>query len=220
MYRNQVCFKVRGKYALFSDPITRTSGEKLSYQVPTYQALVGVCDSIYWKPTFKWVVDRVRVLKPIKTESRGVRPIPFGKAHSTLSKYTYLSDVEYIVEAHLVWNENRPDLIEDRNENKHFEIAKRAIKEGGRKDVFLGTRECQCYVEPCRFDEGDGYYDHIPELNLGIMFHSFEYENDNDGKVNCERFWNPVMENGIITFPTKKEYNTLFVRRLDNKKGE
>ena len=34
--RNQIEFKVYGKYALFSDPITRVGGEKLSYPIPTY----------------------------------------------------------------------------------------------------------------------------------------------------------------------------------------
>ena len=37
--RNQVEYKVYGRYALFSDPVTRLGGEKFSYQVPTYQAL-------------------------------------------------------------------------------------------------------------------------------------------------------------------------------------
>ena len=33
---NQIEFKVYGKYALFSDPLTRIGGEKCSYQIPTY----------------------------------------------------------------------------------------------------------------------------------------------------------------------------------------
>ena len=45
--RNSVEFEVFAKYALFSDPITRVGGEKFSYQVPTYQALKGVLESIY-----------------------------------------------------------------------------------------------------------------------------------------------------------------------------
>ena len=48
---NIVEFKVSGRYALFSDPINRIGGEKFSYQVPTYQALKGILESVYWKPT-------------------------------------------------------------------------------------------------------------------------------------------------------------------------
>lgn len=41
-YANVVTFEVRGDYALFSDPITRVGGEKISYQIPTYEAIKGL----------------------------------------------------------------------------------------------------------------------------------------------------------------------------------
>ena len=47
---NSIEFKVYGRRALFSDPLTRTGGEKFTYPVPTYQALKGITESIYWKP--------------------------------------------------------------------------------------------------------------------------------------------------------------------------
>ena len=56
--------QVYGRYALFSDPITRVGGEKFSYPVPTYQALKGIYESCYWKPTFTWVIDELRVMNP------------------------------------------------------------------------------------------------------------------------------------------------------------
>jgi CRISPR-associated protein Cas5d len=58
-HRNTVEFVVYGKYALFSDPITRVGGEKFSYQVPTYQALKGILESIYWKPTLIWYIAQL-----------------------------------------------------------------------------------------------------------------------------------------------------------------
>ena len=126
--RNQIEFKLYGKYALFSDPVTRVGGEKFSYQIPTYQALKGICESIYWKPTFRWVIDEIRVLNPIRTENKGIRPINYHDSKNTLSFYTYLYDVEYEVRAHFEWNENRPDLEQDRNENKHYFVAKRMLE--------------------------------------------------------------------------------------------
>ncbi|MBR1691779.1 MAG: type I-C CRISPR-associated protein Cas5, partial [Lachnospiraceae bacterium] len=74
-YANQIEYKLYGKYALFTDPITKTGGEKCSYMIPTYQALKGITESIYWKPTLVWVIDSVRIMKKIQTESKGVRPI-------------------------------------------------------------------------------------------------------------------------------------------------
>ena len=49
--RNEIQFKVYGRMALFTDPITKLGGEKSSYSIPTYQALKGITESIYWKPT-------------------------------------------------------------------------------------------------------------------------------------------------------------------------
>lgn len=196
---NKVSLKVSGRYALFSDPITRVGGEKTSYQVPTYQALKGILESCYWKPSFIWVIDRVRVMKQIKTQSKGIRPVKYGGGND-LSIYTYLKDVEYQIEAHFEWNENRPDLEMDFNENKHYFIAKRMIKKGGRRDVFLGTRECQAYAEPCIFGEGEGYYDNLSEMSFGLMYHGITYPDENDEKEFRVRFWLPKMRRGIIEF--------------------
>ncbi|MFP3442011.1 type I-C CRISPR-associated protein Cas5c, partial [Pantoea sp. SIMBA_133] len=80
---------------------------------------------------------------------------------NTLANYTYLKDVRYQVRAHFEFNKHRPDLAHDWNEGKHFNIMKRSLKAGGRRDIFLGTRECQGYVEPCEFGSGEGFYDDI-----------------------------------------------------------
>lgn len=199
-HTNQISFRLTGRFALFSDPVTRVGGEKCSYLVPTYEALKGVCESIYWKPTFLWVVDRVRVLKPFTSQSKGIRPIAFS-GPSTLSIYTYLSDVAYEVEAHIEWNPLRPDLAADRNENKHFFMARRSLEKGGRRDIFLGTRECQGYVEPAAFGEAEpGAFDERPEMSFGLMFHGFDYGDEGEGGQLTARFWYPKMENGVIAF--------------------
>lgn len=122
-----------------------------------------------------------------------------------LSIYTYLSDVAYQVRAHFEWNEHRPDLAQDRNENKHYAIAKRMLERGGRRDIFLGTRECQGYVEPCTFGEGPGAYDNTPSVPLGLMLHGLTYADETTTGTMQERFWYPVMENGIIHFCRPEE---------------
>lgn len=206
--RNQVEFKVYGKYALFSDPINRMGGEKLSYMVCTYQALKGIVESIYWKPSILWIIDEVRIMNPIRTESKSIRPISYNIPQNTLSVYTYLKDVEYHVRAHFIPNPYRtePDLIEDgKNENKHHNIAKRMIKKGGRRDIFLGTRECQGYVEPCAFGEGTGFYDKYGELDFGVMFHGFNYPDETGKEELGIRLWRAKMKDGVIQFPAPWE---------------
>ena len=203
MHPNIVEFEVYGDYALFSDPIMRVGGEKCTYQVPTYEALKGILSSVYWKPTIVWIIDKVRVMNPIQTEVKGIRPIKYIGGND-LSFYTYLKNCRYQVMAHFEWNENRPELAGDRNENKHHNIAKRMIEKGGRRDIFLGTRECQGYVVPCKFGEGEGHYDNIQELAFGLMYHGITYADEafSEETKNCmtARFWYPKMQNGIINF--------------------
>lgn len=200
---NSIEYKVYGAYALFTDPLTKTGGEKFSYQVPTYQALKGITESIYWKPTLQWIIDECRVMNTIRMEAKGIRPIKYHGGND-LATYTYLKDVEYHVRAHFVWNENRPELAADRNEHKHYQIAKRMIERGGRRDIFLGTRECQAYVEPCGFADGEGAYDDT-DLAFGMMVHGITYPDEavreeEKGHMTT-RLWNVSMQKGVIRFP-------------------
>jgi len=224
--KNSVEFKVTGRHALFTDPLTRMGGEKCSYHIPTYEALKGILKSVYWKPTLIWIIDEIRILHPIKTEAKSVKPLNYGGGN-TLAMYTYLVDVEYQVRAHFEWNLLRQDMEPDRIDGKHFQIAKRMIEKGGRQDIFLGARECQGYVEPCRFGEGTGAYDDLERLDYGIMFHGFDYpdesgKTDENGKPDenggyrlHSRFWKPVMQKGIIKFVRPEECTMRkFVREM------
>ena len=198
---NIIELQVFGKFALFSDPLTRIGGEKCTCQIPTYEALKGIISSVYWKPTIIWVIDKLRVMRAIRTQSRSARPIDYNSDKNSLAIYTYLYDVAYQIQAHFEWNENRPDLVDDRNENKHYFVAKRMIERGGRRDVFLGTRECQGYVEPCKFGQEMGAYDEYPgEMAFGLMFHGFDYPDEVGGEALYARFWYPKMNQGIIEF--------------------
>jgi CRISPR-associated protein Cas5d len=212
--KSQVEFKVFGRFALFTDPLTKIGGEKCSYHIPTYEALKGIAKSIYWKPTFIWVIDKVRVMKRIRTQSKSVKPLVYGGGNS-LAIYTYLADVEYQVQAHFVWNPHRDDLSEDRDTDKHWHITQRMIEKGGRQDIFLGTRECQGYVEPCIFGEGKSEYDGCGELAYSLMFHGFDYPDEIGKNELHSRFWRPVMVDGIVTFPKPEECKERkFVREM------
>lgn len=203
--KNQVEFKVSGRYALFSDPITRMGGEKSSYHLPTYEALKGIIKAVYWKPTFIWFIDEVRVMKRIRTEAKNMKLIKYHEQGADLSVYTYLADVEYQVRAHFEWNPHRPDLSEDRIDGKHFSTARRMIEKGGRRDVCLGTRECQGYIEPCTYGEEQGEYDQYGEISYGLMFHGFDYPDETGINELHARFWTPILNNGRLQFPKPEE---------------
>ena len=142
------------------------------------------------------------------TEVKGIRPIKYVGGND-LSFYTYLKDCSYQVRAHFEWNLNRPELECDRNEHKHHNIARRMIERGGRRDIFLGTRECQGYAELCVFGTGEGAYDNAGEIPYSLMLHGFTYadeaENKDDKGMLTVRFWQPVMKNGVIDFLPPKD---------------
>lgn len=215
---------------MFTDPLTRVGGEKCSYHLPTYEALKGIAKSIYWKPTFIWHIDRVRVMKRIRTQTKGMKPLDYVSGGNTLAIYTYLTGdpdpgsteprVEYQVQAHFEWNPHRPELQKDRNDGKHFEIAKRSLERGGRQDIFLGTRDCQGYVEPCDFSSGQGAYDGAGELQYGLMFHSFDYPDETGENKLASNFWDPKLVDGVIDFHradarrVKKEIRAMAPKRF------
>lgn len=202
-------FKVKGRYALFTDPYSKGGGEKVSYQVPTRQALQGIADAAYYKPTIENVIDEVKIMNEIKTETKGVRTLVKNGKSADLNYVSYLKDVEYLVKYHFVWNENRPDLKKDRNEYKHQAITVRSLKRGGRRDIFLGARECTAnleYINARQYKKAKGYYydNKNPKISFGIMFDSFIYPaKSGEPLISC---FKPVqMINGIIKFTDKED---------------
>lgn len=201
-----ISFNVKAENACFADPLTRIGGERFSYQVPTYSALKGICDNIYWKPTFIWEVKRIRVLNQIQYEQKAfLFPSTLcGDSKTNQSDRAFaleLWDVSYNVEARLIWNEDRPDLKDDRNLKKHMEIARRSIAKGGRLPIYLGKKEGSCYAEvsPAEFYDGEGYYDNAGEFPCGIMLHGITYPTQKDHTLKV-RLWHPIMRNGVIEF--------------------
>ncbi len=163
--RNQIEFEVYGAYALFTDPLMKLGGEKMTTQIPSYQTLKGIVESIYWKPSIIWYIDEIRVMNAIRMESKGVRPIDMAGGN-TLANYSYLRDVRYQVRAHFEFNTNRSDLQQDFNENKHHNIAKRCVEKGGGAVMF--------------FRGGKGNVRHMSshvntELGKGIMMTMMKY---------------------------------------------
>ena len=202
-------FEIYGKTALFSDPLTQASGEKTTYPVPTYSALVGICSSIYWKPSIVWVIDQVRVMNQIRTESEATTIRRWKSTTGDIASNVYLQDVRYQVKAHFEFSDNSL-YKDDHNVGKHTDIARRSLEAGGRLPIMLGVSECQGFVQPCEFGSGEGFYDHAGKEYYGVMFHSFKYA-DEDGVINKNkmvtgtRFFQCVMEDGIVTFPHPDE---------------
>ena len=61
---NQQCLEVWGDYAFFGNSIY--GANRRSYEFPTPAAVIGIFESIYWKPCFRWVPDEIQILSPIQ----------------------------------------------------------------------------------------------------------------------------------------------------------
>lgn len=134
-----------------------------------------------------------------------MRPIKYQDRSNDLAYYTYLRTPCYQVQAHFEFNRHRPDLAADWIEEKHHNIAKRAVQKGGRRDIFLGTRECQGYVEYAEFGTGAGYYDQYGDIAFGPMFHGFNYPDETGTDTLETRLWAASMSDGVITFPRPEQ---------------
>src|ERR1700730_19379078 len=58
---------VWGERACFTRPEMKV--ERVSYDVMTPSAARGILEAIHWKPAIHWIVDAIRVLKPIRFQS-------------------------------------------------------------------------------------------------------------------------------------------------------
>src|SRR6202048_5323549 len=59
--------RASGRWALFTRPEMKV--ERVSYDVMTPSAARGILEAIHWKPSIKWIVEEIHVLKPIRFQS-------------------------------------------------------------------------------------------------------------------------------------------------------
>jgi len=218
LFDNILEFEVSGPLALFTNPITMTSGELSSYQVPTYSALQGIADNIYWKPTIMWNPLEVRIMNRICMEPKS-KLLPKYLTSGTDRAYNvYLDDVRYQVRVEMLWS-NDEAYAKDRNVKKHMDSANRWTKRGGKSSVYLGKADCIADVKPCKFGEGVSYYDNI-DISFGLMLHGQTWPNAGYDEVTkthiVTRMFYCEMTNGIITFPAPKDCPVQRVIREEN----
>lgn len=224
-----VKLKVWGDYACFTRPEMKV--ERVSYDVITPSAARGILEAIYWKPEMRWVVDRLRVLNPIrwthirrnevdcKIPARSVTAAMDGKeadlgiaveAHRQQRAAMILRDVCYGIEAHIdVLEHNGP---EDKHEAKHLDQFRRRAEKGECfHHPYLGCREFPASFELA--DEFPPCHESLagPPRDLGFMLHDIVFAPDETGAIvesnkgrrltAKPRFRRFVMRDGIIEIP-------------------
>ena len=206
--------KIRGDYALFSRPEMKV--ERVSYDVPTPSALVGLISAIYWHPGVKYIIDKIVVCRPInfinirrnelseKLSLKNINAEINGKGSAavyssdlrTQRASMLLKDVEYGVEFHFELTDERDA---DMTEEKCYNILLRRLKKGQHfNKPCLGCREFPADVElvealPQSTLKGD--------TDLGYMLYDLQYKRNKEGKSTDSaepRFYRPHMVDGVI----------------------
>jgi len=203
-----------GELACFTRPEMKV--ERVSYDVMTPSAARAVVEAIYWKPEIRWVIDRIRVLKPIRFTSLrrnevgsriGARQVAAAmqSGRGNLAIYAdsqeerqqraalLLRDVAYVIEAHF-------DLVAgEANEAKHLDQFSRRARNGQCfTRPYLGCRE---FAADFAIIENAGGMP-VPHeslagiRDLGWMLHDIDYL---DGRQ--PRFFHATMSDGVIEVP-------------------
>lgn len=237
-----IVFSLHAERALFTRHDLRI--ERFTYPVPTFGALAGVLRSIYAKPAFYWVPSKVLILKPISYQNIQVNEVkdaiitqyPFIAPDRRVQKMqTYLYNVHYVVEAHFEWSGKNP---EDENLGKHLDIFRRSLEAGGRRDVFLGLRECTAIAEPmdAKLDAlkaADRFSAVVEEqredwrkigqtgltMDVGIVFHGWEWGSDRDG-TDRPMFFHAMVQNGVLEYPHPDDSNKLIRQTFERRTAQ
>ena len=144
---------VWGDRACFTRPEMKV--ERVSYDVPTPSAARGILEAIHWKPQIVWIIDRIHVLHPIRTQTFRRNEVG-SRASATLAARamksgdlanvgliadrdrqqrasTILTGVAYLIEA-------------------HFELTAKGHGEDPAKHASMFNRRAetgQCFHRPC-----------------------------------------------------------------------
>ncbi len=210
--------KVWGEMACFTRPDMKV--ERMSYQVMTPSAARGILCSIFWKPEFRWLIRRIKVLEPIrhislrrneiksKISPRSVKSwMKKGKherffaddtsknGNRTQRNTLALRDVSYIIEANVFLKEH----AKSQHPAKYRDQFRRRVNQGQcYRRPYLGCREFSAFFGPVEEEENPI---NITD-ELGRMLFDLDYETTN--KRANPVFFNARLEEGVLNIPVEK----------------
>lgn len=196
-----IVIRVRGDYALFTRPEMKV--ERVTYDVITPSAARGIIEAVYWKPSIRWMIDKIHVLNEV--EYTNVRRNEVSEKMSENKMYIasnedrqqraalVLKNVDYVIEAHfeIIREKAGPDDTVE----KHYNMVLRRLRKGQYFSApCLGTREFGAKVELIE----DGV---IPtskltgSRELGWMLYDLDFTNPQDI---LPKFFKAEMRYGVI----------------------
>jgi CRISPR-associated protein Cas5d len=204
---------IRGDYACFTRP--EMKAERVSYDVITPSAARGIVEAVYWKPAIYWVIERIRVLNPIRFDTirrnelkskimlQTITQAAKGSAKSLevlvedirqQRASLVLRDVAYIIEAYFIMT---PKAGSDDNPGKVLDTFRRRVAAGQCfHRPYMGCREFPAMFEAVPEEIPDSDASLFGERDLGYMLHDIEF-----GRDITPHFFRPVMRDGVIEVP-------------------
>jgi CRISPR-associated protein Cas5d len=208
-----IVIRVWGDYACFTRPEMKV--ERVSYDVITPAAARGIIEAVYWKPSIRWVIDKIHVLNEIqftnirrnevskKVSTREVGQAMKGKKKELLYLSSnenrqqraamVLKNVDYVIEAHfelLAEKAGPDDTVE-----KHYNMALRRLRKGQHFHApCLGTREFAANI--ALIEDGQ-----IPQSalrgrrDLGWMLYDMDYADPDDIRP---QFFQASLQDGVM----------------------
>lgn len=186
---------VSGDRACFKRP--EFAHDLISYDVITPSAARGLLDAIHRDPGLRWVIDEIRVLRPIRFTWMALAEVETGDPAGPLPVRiagpadrriaSVLSDVEYLLTAHAEPVGGAEDVEA---------LFWRAVATGRVfRPLFLGFRGFPAEIEPLEEDElsPPGAYDGSGAIDLGWTL--FDAKREARGGM---QFYRPTMVDGVI----------------------
>ncbi|WP_439637979.1 type I-C CRISPR-associated protein Cas5c [Spirulina sp.] len=194
---NLLSVRCYGDLACFTRPEFKV--ERISYEVPTPSAARGLLEAIFWKPEFRYRIERIKILNPIRHFSIWRNEINKPQSDSSAKSWAKaegvggyfadddraqrhtlaLRDVAYIIEARI---HLKPHA--HANVAKYNDQLRRRVRRGQcHHQPYFGTREFTAF-----FEEPSGDETPIDRTDdLGIMLYDVEFNEIPKGNLNYYR---------------------------------
>jgi CRISPR-associated protein Cas5d len=197
--------------------------ERVSYDVMTPSAARGILEAVHWKPAIKWIIEEIRVLKPIHFQSIRRNEVGAKAPVTAIQKAmrsgdladlkliiednrqqraaTVLANVAYVICARF---ELTPKAEDGDNAGKHLDTFNRRARKGQCfHQPCLGTREF-----PARFELIEpgsplpAPEEETPDLgfgaprDLGFMLYDIDHAGDH-----TSQFFRAMLDRGVMRVP-------------------
>lgn len=216
-----VRLRVSGEYACFTRPEMKV--ERVSYDVMTPSAARGILEAIHWKPAIQWIVEEIRILKPIRFQSIRRNEVGAKAPVTAIRKAmksgdltglhlvvednrqqraaTVLADVSYVISARFALTSRADDSD---NPGKHLDTFNRRARKGQCfHQPCLGTREFPAHFELIEVDASlPAPEKESPDLgfgaprDLGFMLYDIDHAGDRSSL-----FFRATLDRGVMKVP-------------------